>query len=171
VSPPPPPHLLNIIFNYHWNPHKITIRTGGQVPSEHYTNRNNHIFTQCLAKDSKFHIQNSSHLFHISWTLRNSQQVNLSETLLVFKRFRVQNFFWIRRVDIFILNFSVGFYSHAHTLRNNWPIRSSCGRDDVKLTRVGEIWPLQSISGICRVTRYKRRIVLPFLLPKAAHYS
>ena len=31
------------------------------------------------------------------------------------------------------------FYSHSRTLRNNWPIRSSCGGDDVKLTRVGAI--------------------------------
>ena len=37
-------------------PHKITFQTGDQVPSEHYTNRNNHIFTHRLAKDSKFHI-------------------------------------------------------------------------------------------------------------------
>jgi hypothetical protein len=29
---------------HHCNPHKITFRTGGQVPSKHYTNRNNHIF-------------------------------------------------------------------------------------------------------------------------------
>jgi hypothetical protein len=35
------------------------------------------------------------------------------------------------------------FYSHSRTLRNNWPIRSSCGGDDVKLTRVGAIWPCE----------------------------
>ena len=46
--------LLNT--GHHCNPHKITFQTGGQVPSEHYTNRNNHIFTHRLAKDSKFHI-------------------------------------------------------------------------------------------------------------------
>jgi hypothetical protein len=46
--------LLN--KSHHCNPHKITFQTGGQVPSEHYTNRNNHIFTHRLAKDSKFHI-------------------------------------------------------------------------------------------------------------------
>ena len=46
--------LLN--KSHHCNPHKITFQTGGQVPSEHYTKRNNHIFTHRLAKDSKFHI-------------------------------------------------------------------------------------------------------------------
>jgi hypothetical protein len=46
--------LLN--KSHHCNPHKITFRTGGQVPSKHYTKRNNHIFTHRLAKDSKFHI-------------------------------------------------------------------------------------------------------------------
>jgi hypothetical protein len=63
------------------------------VPSKHYTNRNNHIFTLRLVKDSKFHIQK---ILNISWTLRNSQQVNPSEILLVFKHFRVQNFVWMQ---------------------------------------------------------------------------
>jgi hypothetical protein len=55
--------LLN--KSHHCNPHKITFQTGGQVPSEHYTNRNNHIFTHRLAKDSKFHIHK---VLNISWT-------------------------------------------------------------------------------------------------------
>ena len=46
--------LLNKSHRFY--PHKITFQTGGQVPSEHYTNRNNHIFTHRLAKDFKFHI-------------------------------------------------------------------------------------------------------------------
>jgi hypothetical protein len=36
-----------------------------------------------------------------------------------------------------------GFTRKLRTLRNNWPIRSSCGRDDVKLARVGAIWPCE----------------------------
>jgi hypothetical protein len=55
--------LLN--KSHHCNPHKITFQTGGQVPSEHYTKRNNHIFTHRLAKDSKFHIHK---ILNISWT-------------------------------------------------------------------------------------------------------
>ena len=33
----------------------------------------------------------------------------------------------------------LAWFASYLTLRNNWPIRSSCGRDDVKLTRVGAI--------------------------------
>ena len=40
--------LLNKSHRFY--PHKITFRTGGQVPSEHYTNRNNHIFTSPLGQ-------------------------------------------------------------------------------------------------------------------------
>jgi hypothetical protein len=87
----------------------------------------------------------------------------MGKILLVFKRFRVEGFVWMRRVEIFILNFSrYRFYSHARVLRNTLPIRSSFSRDDVKLTHIGAIWPVQSIPDLCRVVRYKRRIVLTF---------
>ena len=96
-----PPPLLN--KSHHCNPHKITFRTGGQVPSEHYTNRNNHIFTHRLAKDSKFHIHKILNNFGTFRRLLNSYMCKI---LFVLKRFRVQNFVWIQRVEIFILNFS-----------------------------------------------------------------
>jgi hypothetical protein len=142
------------------------------MPSKHYTNRNNHIFTHRLANDSKFHIEK---ILNISWTLRNSQQVNRSEILLVFERFRVQNFVWIRRVEIFILNFSRWRVFNTRTRVYCAIVRSSCSRDDVNLTRVGGLWPISYPEYarstltcrihfwhllICRVMRYKRRIVL-----------
>jgi hypothetical protein len=48
---------LLIKRKHHWNPHKIiTFWTGGQIPSKHYTNRNNHIYSPRLVKHSVFHI-------------------------------------------------------------------------------------------------------------------
>jgi hypothetical protein len=78
-----PAPLLN--KSHHWNPHKITFRTGGQVPSKHYTNQNNHIFTHRLAKDSKFHIQK---IWNISWTLPNKSmgvEYSLYSSAFVYK--------------------------------------------------------------------------------------
>jgi hypothetical protein len=44
---------------------------------------------------------------NIFLTLQNLLRVNVSKILLLFKRFRVESFVWIRhRVEIFILNFS-----------------------------------------------------------------
>jgi hypothetical protein len=60
-------------------------------------------FTHRLAKDSKFHIQK---ILNISWTFRHCLNNYMGKILFVFKRFRVQNFVWILRVEIFILNFS-----------------------------------------------------------------
>jgi hypothetical protein len=49
--------------------------------------------------------------------------------------------------------------------RYTWPIRSSRSRMTSKITLVGALLPLKSISGISRVMRMrqKRRIVLTFL--------
>jgi hypothetical protein len=98
----------------------------------------------------------SSKLFVIFWT------AICVKYLFVFKRFCVERFVWIRRLEIFIFQ-DIGFYLHVRVLCNTWPIRSSFSRDDVKLMCVGALWPVESISVICRVTWYKRHIVLTFL--------
>ena len=55
-----------------------------------------------------------------------------------------------RNIYFEFFKMSVFTYSHSRTLRNNWPIRSSCGRDDVKLTRVGAILPVEPFLTFAR---------------------
>jgi hypothetical protein len=99
-----------------WNPHKITFRTGGQVPSQHYTNQNNRVFYSPLGQifcisypENLEYLLNSSEFptSQSEWNTPCIQAVSCG-------KFRMNT----TSRNIFILNFSkyrifTGFYSHA----------------------------------------------------------
>ena len=88
---------------------------------------------------------------------------NTGKILLVFKRFCVESFVWIRRAEIFVSNFSKYLVLLACAcIMQHWPMKSPFSCNDVKLTPIGALWPLKSIAGISRVIRCKHRIVLTF---------
>jgi hypothetical protein len=71
------------------------------VPSKHYRNRNNHIFILTASPNIQ---TRKSWIYSEVW--RHFLKGYMCKILFVFKRFCVESFVWIRRVEIFILNFS-----------------------------------------------------------------
>jgi hypothetical protein len=71
----------------------------------HKPKQSSDIFTHRLAKHSVFHIEKVEYLLNFS-SFSEGYMIYMSKILFVFKRFRVESFVCIRRVEIFILNFS-----------------------------------------------------------------
>jgi hypothetical protein len=111
------------------------------VPSKYYTNRNNHIFTHCLDKGQS------------EWNTPSIQAVSCT-------KFRLNT----ASSEMFILNFSrcrvlLARAYITQELANKKPLWPGWRQTHAY---IGAIWPVESISGICRVTRYKRRIVFTY---------
>jgi hypothetical protein len=96
---PPPFKTKSTIVS----PDKIPFSTGDQMPSKHWH------------KPKQWIIYLRKNNLNIFQTLHNL--LNESKISLVFKRFHVENFVWIRGVETFILNFSIRVFIRTRVPR------------------------------------------------------
>jgi hypothetical protein len=103
----------------------------------------------------------------LEYLLNSSEfaQSHVSKIVLVFKRFHVESFVWIRhRVEIFILNFlKYRVFTRTHAPRAYLAIYSP-----MHVQTLGVLWSVESISGFSRPLWCKQRFVLMYVSPGRA---
>ena len=117
---PPPPLKRKASLKSSQN----NLLNGGQMPSKHYTNQNNYIYSP-LAKHSEFYFEEkvwiSSELFVIF-------------SKVIWVKYFLYSALSCRKFRLNTASRNIGFYSHARTTRYIWPIRSSRSRMTSKIT-------------------------------------
>jgi hypothetical protein len=112
------------------------------VPSKHYPNRYYHIFIFTASINIQTgKSEKDEYLLNLSsFSARLYQWSTPYIQALLCRKFRMNTA--SRNIYFEFFNIS-GFGSRTRVLRNTWPIRSSFSRNDVKLARIGALWPVE----------------------------